>query len=447
MRILKKHFNGKGFSKCTAQSQATCKYGNNLHFSDTITPEEENKIIDDMAKAQMLANSYYENRLTKSSSGYYTLKNYNYDSDKDRMTEYGFLKKLGFEYEGTQVSKSGEFYSMMNLAVEELNFAPTNEQEEFKNSQRLYVIKNGNISPVIQEHLQSYIEASKIMVSDEEYLKVKDCNAILEDSNCIYIWPDDNFSADIVRIIKNPEKEKSFVSSFEVKTLCNGTKSAQGSTKTIYYDDNGVVSDVNSGEILADDYDVLEQGYHNYRIKGYDGVRDLISDYEERTIRMPGNKNVIFIDKDGRTDTISCSKTERATKKREDLINSGKYIGDMRIHVNKSPRSVGEKEVDYFLNSKVNYGRAFKDGVAKTEFTLSDLVTVKGGSKTSSKGAGVWHGEIAKGKREYEVIMGNFRKRLTVDEYADFVKGGKLKLTDFRFCPVTCSVELKDVTE
>lgn len=138
---MKKHFNGKGFSKCTAQSQATCKYGNNLHFSDTITPKEENKIIDDMAKAQMLANSYYENRLTKSSSGYYTLKNYNYDSDKDRMTEYGFLKKLGFEYEGTQVSKSGEFYSMMNLAVEELNFAPTDKQEEFKNSQRLYVIK------------------------------------------------------------------------------------------------------------------------------------------------------------------------------------------------------------------------------------------------------------------------------------------------------------------
>ena len=162
---------------------------------------------------------------------------------------------------------------------------------------------------------------------------------------------------------------------------------------------------------------------------------------------MPGNKNVIFIDKDGKTDAISCSKTERATKKREELINSGKYIGDMRIHVNKRPRNVGEKEVDYFLNSKVNYGRAFKDGVAKTEFTLSDLVTVKGGSKASSKGAGVWHGEIAKGEREYEVIMGNFRKRLTVDEYADFVKGGKLKLTDFRFCPVTCSVELKDVTE
>ncbi len=37
----------------------------------------------------------------------------------------------------------------------------------------------------------------------------------------------------------------------------------------------------------------------------------------------------------------------------------------MRIHVNKSPRNVGEKKVDYFLNSKNKIIMTFKDGVAR----------------------------------------------------------------------------------
>lgn len=443
---MPKHFNGEKITKCTAKTRDKCPYCKNLHIPDDTTPQEKNRIMDDYSLATQKANEYLDSRLTKTDSGYYMFKNYNYDNTLG-ATDYGFLKQQGFDFEGTQVSKAGEFYTMMKLSVDELNMTSAEEQEDFRKSMRLFVLKNKQLSPQIQEHFQSYIEATGIKVTDDEYLQVKDCNAILEDNNCIYVWPDDNFSADIIRIIKKDNKEKSIVSSFEVKTLCNGTKSAQGSTKTISYDENGIVSDVDSGEILADDYDVLEQGYHNYRIRGYDGVRDLISDYEERTVRMPGNKNVVFIDKDGKTDTISCSLTSYATRKREELINSGKYVGDMRIHVNKNARNVGEKEINYFLTSKVDYGRVFKDGKPKTEFTVKDLIQAKGQTKTSTKGVGVYIGEVSKGRKEYDVIMGNFRKRLTIQEYSNFMQGGTLNIKDFRFCPVTCSVELKDTTE
>ena len=161
---------------------------------------------------------------------------------------------------------------------------------------------------------------------------------------------------------------------------------------------------------------------------------------------MPGNKNIVFIDKDGKPDIISCSQGSYATKKREELINSGKYVGDLRIHANKNSKNVTAKEVDYFLNSKVDYGRVFKDGKPKTEFTLNDIIQVKGNRKSTSSGVGVWLGETSSGSREYDMIIGNFRKRLSVQEFSDLQKGGTVKITDFRYCPVTCSVQIKDVS-
>ena len=220
----------------------------------------------------------------------------------------------------------------MTLANDELNDEPIGTQEELINSRKLFVMKDNKVSHEIEQHLQSYIEATGIKVSDDKYLQAKDCKLIMEDKNNLYIWPDDNFSADVIRIRKNKNKEKSFVSSYEVKTLCNSSKAAQGSTKEIYYDGNGIVGDMESGEILSDNYDVLAQGYHDYRVEGYDGVRDLILDYDRRTVRMPGDKNIVFIDKDGKPDIISCTTSSSSAKR---LIESGKYAGDLRIHANK----------------------------------------------------------------------------------------------------------------
>jgi|GEM_PF-2288354 hypothetical protein len=444
---MSKHFNGTKFTKCTAKTRESCPYGTELHIEDNLSLEEENRIVDNYGIAQHIAEEYFEKRVTKTMSGRYLLKNYNVDSNyKDRLTETGFLKYIGIELEGTQVSKAGEFYTIMTLANDELNDEPSETQEELINSRKLFVMKDNKVSPEIEQHLQSYIEATGIKISDDKYLQAKDCKLIMEDKNNLYIWPDDNFSADVIRIRKNKNKEKSFVSSYEVKTLCNSSKAAQGSTKEIYYDGNGIVGDIESGEILSDDYDVLAQGYHDYRVEGYDGVRDLISDYEQRTVRMPGNKNIVFIDKEGKPDIISCSQNSYATKKREELINSGKYIGDLRIHANKNSKNVTAKEVDYFLNSKVDYGRVFKDGKPKTEFTLSDIIQVKGNRKSTSSGVGVWLGETSNGSREYDIIIGNFRKRLSVQEFSDLQKGGTIKITDFRYCPITCSVQIKDVS-
>ena len=129
---MSKHFNGTKFTKCTAKTRESCPYGTELHIEDNLSPEEENRIVDNYGIAQHIAEEYFEKRITKTMSGRYILKNYNVDSNyKDRLTEKGFLKHIGIELEGTQASKAGEFYTIMTLANDELNDEPIGDRTTF----------------------------------------------------------------------------------------------------------------------------------------------------------------------------------------------------------------------------------------------------------------------------------------------------------------------------